>query len=207
MMLLGTYDLLNEVRMGENDVNDAMVVAEKIIDTHDRKKMGYWHRAATVLLTGLILHTIYSQKDKTLNSVLNLLTDVSMTYYKLMEFMLETIHDPQGKYNWVDPITKEPTQTHPVVASIAKEYKRKDYVELSGVVSTVVTNLRLFRNPIILNNHNDDDPTIEINVKGGKLGDLTFFTTLSQIEKDTLYKGLLTEKFKSWIFKTIFNRA
>jgi type IV secretion system protein VirD4 len=207
MTLLETYNPLVDVRMGKEDVKDAMAVAEMITETNNKKDWDHWHRAAIVLLTGVILHTVYSQKDKTLTGVLNILTDLNMSICKLCDSMLVTIHDPQGKFNWVDPITNEPTKTHPVVASIAKEYKAKCYNELSGIVSTALTYLRLYRGPTILNNHIDDDSTVQINVKGGKLGNLTYFTTLSQIEKETLFKGMLTEGFKTRILKAILSMS
>jgi len=164
MTQLCAFNPLSEVRLGSEDVGDAKAIAEMIIDPRQKGEMNHWGRSAVVLLTGLILHVCYCQKEKSLTGVLNLLIDPKAPFYKVLDTMLATVHDPDGTYNWVDLVTKEPTKTHPVVTSIAREFKAKGFEEVSGIISTALAYLRLYRDPLIFNYQNED-ATVEISIK------------------------------------------
>ncbi len=162
------YNPLNEVRMGLHEFEDAQTIAEMMIDPDKKGDTDHWRRAAISLLVCSILHTLYARKDKTLTGVVNLLSDPKRPVYEVLDSMLDTIHDPQGKQHWEDSTTKAPTKTHPIIASMAREFKNKGFEELNGIISTALAYLTLFRDPIIARNTSRSDFTIDDIIKGDK---------------------------------------
>ena len=162
------FNPLEEVRMGLHEFEDAQTIAEMMIDPDKKGDTDHWRRAAISLLVCAILHTLYARKDKTLTGVVNLLSDPKRPVYEVLDSMLDTIHDPLGKQHWEDSTTKAPTKTHPIVASMAREFKNKGFEEMSGIISTALAYLTLFRDPIIAKNTSRSDFTIDDIIKGDK---------------------------------------
>jgi type IV secretion system protein VirD4 len=71
--------------------------------------------------------------------------------------MLTAIHDADYQYGWTDPITKIPTRTHPIVASGAQEMLNKCEEERTSIISSTLTYLKLYRDPIVANNTRQHD--------------------------------------------------
>ena len=63
---------------------------------------------------------------------------------KVVDDMLTTHHDPRGLSNWIDPSTGKPSKTHPIIASIARELKNKNQDDLSIVIDTAISKLKLW---------------------------------------------------------------
>jgi len=87
------------------------------------------------LLVGTILHVLYAEPDKTLTGVANFLSDPARTIERTLQVMMTTPH--------IDGIT------HPVVASAARELLNKSENERSGVLSTAMSFLGLYRDPTV----------------------------------------------------------
>lgn len=162
------YNPLNEVRMGNREVKDVQAIVEMIIDPFGKGELDHWHRSAKTLLTGIILHVLYARKDKTLSGVVDLLSDTKRPIYEVLESMLLTEHDPEGLYGWIDKSTGQPTKINQVIASVAREMKNKQFEELSGIVSTALAFLTLYRDPIVSQNTSKSDFTISDIIKGDK---------------------------------------
>ena len=159
------YNPLSEVRMGLHEFGDAQAIAEMMIDPNKKGDTDHWRRSAVSLLVCTILHTLYARRDKTLTGVVTLLSDPKRPIYEVLDSMLGTIHDPSGKQNWKDPTTGELTKTHPIIASMAREFKNKGFEEMSGIVSTALAYLTLYRDPIIAKNTSQSDFTIQDIIK------------------------------------------
>ncbi len=133
------FNPLLEIRKGPSEVRDTQNVADILVDpTGERETKDHWQTTAHTLLTGAILHVLYAEADKTLAGVAALLSDPSRTGADALHRMLETRHLPSGP--------------HPVVAQTAREMLNKSDNELSGVLSTAMSCLGLYRDPVVARN-------------------------------------------------------
>ena len=131
------YNPLLEVRPGENEVRDVQNIADILVDPEGSlDKRSHWEKTSHALLVGAILHVLYAEPDKTLAGVATFLSDPKRTIEQTLSVMMETAHLGD----------KGP---HPVVASTARELKNKSDNERSGVLSTAMTFLGLYRDPIV----------------------------------------------------------
>lgn len=137
------FNPLLEVRKGTNEVRDVQNIADILVDPEGaRERRDHWEKTAHALLTGTILHVLYAERDKTLERVATFLADPSRSMLRTLKIMLSTNH--LG--------TDDAPKVHPVVASIARELLNKSENERSGVVSTAMSFLGLYRDPIIAAN-------------------------------------------------------
>ncbi|EGU0150154.1 type IV secretory system conjugative DNA transfer family protein [Vibrio parahaemolyticus] len=143
------FNPLNEIRLNtEFEVSDAQNIALMLVDSDGKGIEGdHWRSTAYALLTASIIHCCYMM-DKEQGRTANL-TDVGewlsnpmMSIDEVLEFMLTYEH------------TDRP---HRLVAQEARAMLNKDERELSGVVSTAVTSLTLYRDPIISENISRSD--------------------------------------------------
>ena len=134
------FNPLLEVRMGPNEVRDVQNIADILVDPEgSRERRDHWEKTAHALLVGAILHVLYAEGEKTLARVATFLADPTRTFQRTLWIMLTTNH--LG--------TEERPMAHPVVASVARELMNKSENERSGVVSTAMSFLGLYRDPII----------------------------------------------------------
>ena len=142
------FNPLLEVRKGAHEVRDVQNIADILVDPEGAKeRRDHWEKTAHALLTGAILHVLYAESEKTLTRVATFLADPSRSILRTLKIMLTTNH--LG--------SEETPQVHPVVASIARELLNKSDNERSGVVSTAMSFLGLYRDPLIAANtaHSD----------------------------------------------------
>jgi type IV secretion system protein VirD4 len=83
----------------------------------------------------VILHVLYAEADKTLAGVANFLADPQRTIEATLRAMMTTKHLGD--------------RVHPVVASAARELLNKSDNERSGVLSTAMSFLGLYRDPVV----------------------------------------------------------
>jgi type IV secretion system protein VirD4 len=131
------YNPLLEVRRGEWEVRDVQNIADVLVDPEGAlEKRNHWEKTSHSLLVGTILHVLYAEKDKTLAGVANFLSDPKRPIEKTLRAMMTTTHlGPKG--------------IHPVVASAARELLNKSENERSGVLSTAMSFLGLYRDPVV----------------------------------------------------------
>lgn len=151
------YNPLEEIRLGPQEVRDAQNVADILVDPNGDRVRDHWDRTAHALLVGLILHVLYAEPDKTLRGCVHLLTDPNRQVDDTLESMITAVHDPEGEHGWTDPLTGEETLTHPLVASAARALLDKSGNERSGVLSTALSFLDLYRDPIVAANTETSD--------------------------------------------------
>lgn len=155
------YNPLFEIRRGPHEVRDAQNVADILVDPNGDRIRDHWDLTAHALLVGIILHVLYAEPDKTLRGCANFLTNPMQPVEETLEAMIKTEHDPGGAMGWIDSSTGEATTTHPVVASAARAQLDKSPNERSGVISTALTFLDLYRDPILSANTETSDFAIE----------------------------------------------
>ena len=141
------WNPLLEVRRGARELQDTQNIADILIDPNGSKKnLNHWDNTAHSLLVVSILHVLYAEQDKSLSGVANFLANPNRGVVDTLVYMKKTHH-----------IDGAP---HPIVASIAQEMLNKSPDELSGVVSTAATCLKLYRDPVIARNTAKSDFTI-----------------------------------------------
>ncbi|MBB4010455.1 conjugal transfer protein TraG [Allorhizobium taibaishanense] len=131
------YNPLLEVRKGEWEVRDVQNVADVLVDPEGSlEKRNHWEKTSHSLLVGAILHVLYAEQDKTLAGVAAFLSDPRRSIESTLAAMMTTPH--LG--------SKGP---HPVIASAARELLNKSDNERSGVLSTAMSFLGLYRDPVV----------------------------------------------------------
>jgi type IV secretion system protein VirD4 len=130
------YNPLLEVRRGPWEVRDVQNIADILVDPEGAlEKRNHWEKTSHALLVGAILHVLYAEADKTLAGVAAFLSDPRRPIETTLQAMMTTRH-----------LGDRP---HPVVASAARELLNKSENERSGVLSTAMSFLGLYRDPVV----------------------------------------------------------
>jgi type IV secretion system protein VirD4 len=137
------FNPLFEVRRGLGEVRDVQTIAEILIDPEGKGDRDHWRLSGAALLTGVILHVLYAEADKSLSGVSAFLSDPLRTQFEILQRLLTTSHLPEGP--------------HPVVAKTARAMLNKSENELSGVVSTAKAALTLYEDPLVAANTQRSD--------------------------------------------------
>ncbi|MEL7829994.1 conjugal transfer protein TraG [Citromicrobium bathyomarinum] len=131
------YNPLMEVRRGINEVRDVQNIADVLVDPEGSlERRNHWEKTSHALLVGAILHVLYAEPDKTLAGVANFLSDPRRSIEATLTAMMRMPHLGEDG-------------VHPVVASAARELLNKSENERSGVLSTAMSFLGLYRDPVI----------------------------------------------------------
>ena len=113
------------------NIADILVDPEGSLD-----KRNHWEKTSHSLLVGAILHVLYAEPDKTLSGVANFLSDPRRPVEATLRAMMDTPHLGEAG-------------VHPVIASSARELLNKSENERSGVLSTAMSFLGLYRDPVV----------------------------------------------------------
>ncbi len=131
------YNPLLEVRRGAFEVRDVQNIADILVDPEGAlEKRNHWEKTSHALLVGAILHVLYAETDKTLAGVAGFLSDPKRPIETTLQSMMTTPHLGEGG-------------PHPVIASAARELLNKSENERSGVLSTAMSFLGLYRDPVV----------------------------------------------------------
>jgi type IV secretion system protein VirD4 len=134
------YNPLLEVRKGLDEVRDVQNIADILVDPEGAlERRNHWEKTSHSLLVGAILHVLYAEEEKTLARVATFLSDPQRSFAHTLRRMMATNH--LG--------TKKQPKVHPVVASAAREVLNKSENERSGVLSTAMSFLGLYRDPTV----------------------------------------------------------
>jgi type IV secretion system protein VirD4 len=149
------YNPLTQIRRGESEVRDAQVLADMLVDPEGAlQTRSHWQLRAFELLVATILWTLYAEEKKTLARVAELLADPNRPVSDLFEQMLRR------------PI--KDGLPHPVVAAGARQLTDMAEAERSGVVSTALGFLTLYRDPVLARATEVSDFSIADIINGGR---------------------------------------
>lgn len=149
------YNPLTQIRRGDAEVRDAQILADMLVDPEGSlRERSHWQLRAFELLVAVILWTLYSEQRKSLAHVAELLADPRRPVADLLELMLAS------------PI--KGGAPHPVVAAGARQLLDMAEAERSGVVSTALGYLALYRDPILARATEVSDFAIEDIVTGAR---------------------------------------
>jgi type IV secretion system protein VirD4 len=134
------YNPLLEVRKGPHEVRDVQNIADILVDPEGAlERRNHWEKTSHSLLVGVILHVLYAEEDKTLARVASFMSDPLRSFEATLRHMMATNHLGSE----AQPLV------HPVVASAAREVLNKSENERSGVLSTAMSFLGLYRDPTV----------------------------------------------------------
>jgi type IV secretion system protein VirD4 len=134
------YNPLLEVRKGANEIRDVQNIADILVDPEGAlERRNHWEKTGHALLVGAILHVLYAEKEKTLARVASFLSDPRRSFERTLWVMMSTNHLGHNGN----------AKTHPVVAQAARELLNKSENERSGVLSTAMSFLGLYRDPTV----------------------------------------------------------
>ena len=164
-----SYNPLAEVELGTvKEVKGATVIADILTDPGENKQRDHWANSASSLLVGLILYVLYKAKNEgrmgSIGDIVDFLTDTSRplddAWQDLMTIPLTS--DLECIKSWKKIYSKQqmsgiPDGVHPVVARTAAEMLNKDPKERASVISSVMSKLTLFKDPIIRKNTTNVD--------------------------------------------------
>lgn len=133
------FNPLLEVRRGENEVRDVQNIAEIIVGFGDRSSEQFWNNSAKIVITGVVLHVLYSEplKRKSLAVVREKLRDLDQTALE----MCSTLHR-------LSPGTNLP-QVHPEIFHAASSYLGCEERLRSSIKATAESFFGLFADPIV----------------------------------------------------------
>lgn len=149
------YNPLTQIRRGDAEVRDAQILADMLVDPEGGlRERSHWQLRAFELLVAVILWTLYVEKQKTLARLAEILADPHRPVVQLLEEMLTR------------PI--KGNAIHPVVAAGARQLLDMADAERSGVVSTALGYLALYRDPVLARATEVSDFSIEDIITGDR---------------------------------------
>ena len=142
------FNFLEEVRLGTpHEVADAQNIAQMLCDPNGKGLEDHWQKTSFALLTGLVLHVLYTGKARgeaaSLSDVARALSDPAQSADNLWKAMVANQHLKTGP--------------HPAVAAAGRDMIDREARERGSVLSSAKTYLTLFQDPLISQNTKRSD--------------------------------------------------
>jgi type IV secretion system protein VirD4 len=166
------FNFLDTVRLGtKREVADAQRLARALVDPNGElmrasgNGSNHWLATAIGLLTAAILHVLYRERaagrpPASLGDVLDELATDTKSFTELLLEWLAFPHDPKLVQGWTDG-QNLPTCTHKIVRTVASLQLKKDEKERNAILSSTVTALDVFQDPVLTANTSRSDFRIE----------------------------------------------
>jgi type IV secretion system protein VirD4 len=143
-----------EIRLGtEHEVGDVQNIATMIVDPDGRGLVDHWAKTSHALLTGAVLHILYKGKAEgrvgCLYDLAFAFSDPAQPIERLYEEMLTNQYAPPGLYG--------EGRVHPVIAAAARDMLNRPDEERGSVLSTAMSYLSLYRDPLVRKNTSRSD--------------------------------------------------
>jgi type IV secretion system protein VirD4 len=148
------YNPLTQIRRGDAEVRDAQVLADMLVDPEGAlRERSHWQLRAFELLVAAILWTLYAEKQRRHSRALPSCwpirkRPVSICFDEMLESQIKD------------------GAPHPVVAAGARQLLDMAEAERSGVVSTALGFLALYRDPVLARATEVSDFSIEDIITG-----------------------------------------
>ena len=137
------FNPLAEIRIDtEHEVADCQNVAQILVDPDGLGLKDHWDRTAQPLLAAVILHVCFVARQK----------DRAATFGDVERWFGESEGDIQNKLMKIQRFPHRDGRPHPMIASEAQSNLDREKKERSSVVSTALSHLTLYRDPIIAQN-------------------------------------------------------
>jgi type IV secretion system protein VirD4 len=137
---LARYNPLLSVRPHPYDAQDATELAQLLVPDAPGADP-FWNLSARTLIEGILLHVLYSGREKTLAACYRMLCDPDLpSIERQFENMLATVHDPAGPHGWTH---------HPVVQTAARAFLDMPAQTRGGVIANAQAALHPYSDPIL----------------------------------------------------------
>jgi type IV secretion system protein VirD4 len=156
-----SYNPLAQIRLRTKyEYVDAQIIADILTDPGEGKGRDHWVTQASALLVALILHVCYEKTKKgevaSLGHVMDFFNDPSKPILeRILELMKFNHSDDPEFFNTIYDSSQNTginPGTHPIVSRTAAEIINKDPRESSGIISSCITAITLYKDPIIRKN-------------------------------------------------------
>lgn len=175
----------------------------------------HWLSSAQSLLTGVIIHVLYTNPKASINDVIDFMfgeayfliddnekehmsddeikSRLGANMKDRLEFARSYLHDPEK--TWFRSFYEKDTATHPTVTRVANDMISRNEKEFSSIVSTASTLLRTYYDPLLARNLSSSDFTIDDLVNHDKPVSLYLITPPSDIDRLSPIFNLIVELF------------
>lgn len=149
------FNPLDEIRLSSLEaVQDAQNIALMLVDPNGKGLEDHWTKAAFAFFSGLILHccVMVRHKEKrmpTLQELTLMMSDPDRTMQELLDEMMGEDHAALFREFAPDADARVGEACHVFIASSAREMASKAENEASGVLSSALVNMALYRDPIV----------------------------------------------------------
>lgn len=149
------FNPLDEVRLYSLEaVQDVQNMALMLVDPDGKGMSDHWTKAAFAFFSGLILHCCVIVRHKegrmpTLQELTIMMSDPDRTTEELLDEMMATDHAALFREFAPDADARVGDACHIFIASSAREMASKAENEASGVLSSALVNMAIYRDPII----------------------------------------------------------
>ena len=156
-----SYNPLAQIRLRTKyEYVDTQIIADILTDPGEGKARDHWVTQASALLVALILHVCYEKTKKgevaSLGHVMDFFNDPSKPILeRILELMKFNHSDDPEFFNTIYDSSQNAginPGTHPIVSRTAAEIINKDPRESSGIISSCITAITLYKDPIIRKN-------------------------------------------------------
>lgn len=160
------FNPLEEIRLHTpRAIPDTQNIASMIVDPEGEGLKDYWNKAAFSFLAGAILHCLIMtrhthKRHANLLDLSTMLADPKRDIALLFEEMLDTPHSQLLKKFFGESSVRFNDAIETFIKSSAREMLQKAPAELSGVINSTLSNLSLYRDPVIAQNISQCDFTI-----------------------------------------------
>jgi type IV secretion system protein VirD4 len=142
------FNPLAEIRLGSiHEVGDVQNLVTILVDPEGKGLVDHWAKTSHAFLTGVILHVLYRARATgnigALPQVALALSDPARPVAELYREMLDN--------KWAGG------QTHPTIATAARDMTNRPDEERGSVLSTAMSFLSLYRDPLIARNVSRSD--------------------------------------------------
>jgi type IV secretion system protein VirD4 len=145
------FNPLQEIRIRtRSEVRDTQNLADILVDPQGTGQLDHWAKTGHALLVGVALHLLYINENAALSDIATFLSDPTKSFEETLDNMKTYDHvEDEGFFQTLYGVR---TRIHPIVAQAAQELLNKSDNERSGVLSTAMSFLGLYRDPIVASN-------------------------------------------------------
>lgn len=170
------YNPLDSVRIGtKHEVGDVQNTVTIIVDPDGKGLVDHWAKTSHAFLTGVVLHEQYkalkAKRSATLPDIALALSDPTRPIEAYYKEMLENEHSGPGQF-------------HPTVAAAARDMLNRPDEERGSVLSTAMSFLALYRDPLVAANVSRSDFRLDELMDGEKPASL--YMVIRAEDKDRL---------------------
>jgi type IV secretion system protein VirD4 len=143
-----SFNPLEEIRLGTiHEVGDVQNLVTILVDPDGKGLVDHWAKTSHAFLTGAVLHVLYKKKaEGKIAALPDIALALSDPEQKIEHLYYEMIVNSWGQGG------APGVETHPTIASAARDMLNRPDEERGSVLSTAMSFLSLYRDPLVAKN-------------------------------------------------------